>query len=333
MVTLRTIAEKCGVDISTVSKVIHGRKIRVADETRARILSAVTELNYRPNSLARSLRLRRSGAIVMAMRDTTGFVYSEIIDGAQEAAEQCGACLFLLKYSSGGTAGPSLISLVHEGRVDGVLWDNLPYEGFTQELIEAHIPFVCLNRFSDINGQCITLDDRNGFLLQANYLADLGHTRIGFIGVEPQSEVSILCRETFRDTLSSRGIQIPDKFLWHSHFEGDDVAAIAERLQGNDRPTAIATASLSAAKRLCDALVRTGIRVPDDISLIGYHDGPEAEGNCPALTTVRMPSRAQGALAVECLLDLIATGEFHPREVEGLPEIIERASCARLHKP
>jgi len=218
MVTLRTIADKCGVDVSTVSKVIHGREIRVAGETREKILAAAKELNYRPNALARSLRLRRSGAIVMAMQDINGFVYPEIIDGAQQAAEQQGTCLFLLRYSSGETAGPSLISLVQEGRVDGILWDHLPYGSFSRELIDAGVPFVCLNGYSDVKGQSVTLDDRAGFLLQANYLADLGHTRIGYIGVEPQSDVSILCREAFRKALEDRGITILDRHIWHCHF-------------------------------------------------------------------------------------------------------------------
>ena len=330
MVTLRTIAEKCGVDVSTVSKVIHGREIRVTEETRSKILAAAKELNYRPNALARSLRLRKSGAIVMALRDTSNFVYPEIIDGAQEAAERHETCFFLLKYTSGETAGASLISLVQEGRVDGILWDDLPYKAFSQELIDAHVPFVCLNGYSDIGGQCVTLDDSDGFRRQANYLADLGHTRIGFIGVDPQSDVSILCRETFRKALAERGIKIPDHHLWHCHFEGDDVAAVADQLTAADRPTAIATASISTAKRLSDALARRGIRVPEDISLIGYHDGPDAKWNNPALTTVKMPSRAQGAMAVECLLDLIAGGTFHPRVILGEPEIVERESCARI---
>jgi LacI family transcriptional regulator len=330
MVTLRTIAEKCGVDISTVSKVIHGREIRVTEETQKKILAAAKELNYRPNALARSLRLRKSGAIVFALRNTSGFVYPEIIDGAQAAAERNETCLFLLKYTSGETAGASLISLVQEGRVDGILWDDLPYQAFSQELVKAEVPFVCLNAYSDVGGQCVTLDDQAGFKLQANYLADLGHKRIGFIGVEPQSDVSVLCREAFREALRDRGIKISEDHIWHSPFDGDDVAAIADQLVGKDHPTAIATASISTAMRLSDALLRRGIRIPHDLSLIGYHDGPEASWNGVALTTVKMPSKAQGATAVECLLQLIAGGTFQGRTVEGVPEIVERESCARL---
>jgi LacI family transcriptional regulator len=333
MSTLRNIAEKCGVDISTVSKVINSRDIHVTQGTREKILAVAKELNYRPNALARSLRLRKSGAIVMALRDTNNFVYPEIIDGAQEAAESTGVCLFLLKYKSGESAGASLISLVREGRVDGILWDDLPYLGFARELIEAGVPFVCLNGYADVQGQCVTLDDREGFLLQANYLADLGHRRIGFVGVEPISDVSILCLETFRTALQHRGIELLDRHIWHSNFEGSDVSLIADQIAAENLPMAIATASLSTAKRLSDALIRRGIRIPEDLSLIGYHDSPDAQWNFPALTTVKMPSRQQGAVAVTCLLDLIETGRFQTRKVPGTPTIVKRASCGRPSCP
>jgi LacI family transcriptional regulator len=329
MVTLRTIAERCGVDVSTVSKVIHGREIRVTEDTRQRIMTAAKELNYRPNALARSLRLRRSGAIVMAMRDTSNIVYPEIIEGAHAAAEKAGTCLFLMKYGSGETAGASLIALVQEGRVDGILWDDLPYKSFSQELLDAGVPFVCLNGYSDVEAQSVTLDDRQGFLKQANYLADLGHRKIGFIGVEPQSNISILCRETFLNTLRERGIAVSENHIWHCSFEGRDTESVARCLVSEQRPTAIATASILIAKRLCHNLHKVGVRVPEDISLIGYHDVPDAEWNEPSLTTVKMPSREQGATAVESLMDQIAGGRFQARIVDGKPEIIERESCIR----
>jgi LacI family transcriptional regulator len=328
MVTLRNIAEKCGVDISTVSKIIHGGEICVTEETRQRVMAAAKELNYRPNALARSLRLRRSGAIVMALRDTSNFVYPEIIQGAQEAAEQLGTCLFLLKYSSGDTAAESLITLVQEGRVDGILWDDMPYRAFSRQLIEAGVPFVCLNGYADVEERSVTLDDRQGFRMQAEYLADLGHKRIGFIGVEPKSSVSVLCREAFCLALKERGIELMPRHIWHCQFQGDDVWKVAQDLQAPDRPTAVAAASIVTAKRLCKHLAKGGIRVPEEVSVIGYHDGPDADWNSPSLTTVKMPSREQGAVAVHCLVDLLKTGTFESRVVKGRPQIVERESCA-----
>jgi LacI family transcriptional regulator len=318
------------VDVSTVSKILHGRDIRVTDETRAKILLAAKELDYRPNALARSLRLRQSGAIVMALRNTANFVYPEIIDGAQDMADKRGVCLFLIKCQPGETAGASLIAMVQEGRVDGILWDDLPYKAFAQELVDSQVPFVCLNAYSNVGGQCVTLDDREGFSLQAHYLADLGHSRIAFIGIEPaESEVSTLCREAFRAALGSRGIALSERQIYYSAFEGEDVDELVEGLLRDERPTAVATASIQIAKRLCSALKRRGIRIPEDVSVIGYHDAAEAQWNTPTITTVKLPSKEQGALAVECLLDLIAGGKFHERQIGQRPIIVERESCSR----
>lgn len=328
MVTLRTIAEKCGLDVSTISKVIHGRDIRVTDETRKRILDTARELDYRPNVLARSLRLRKSGAVAMVVRHIDNSVYPELIEGAQEAAERRGVCLFLVKASAEERTGASLIALVQEGRVDGILWDDLPYPAFAQELSDAHVPFVCLNAHGDVAGQCVTLNDEAGFQLQAEYLADLGHRRIGFVGICPESDVSELCRSAFMRALAARSIEVDPAHLYRCQFGGADVASVAERLVRGDRPSAVAVASIIAAKRLCNLLTTSGVRIPEDLSLIGYHDMPDAEWNAPPITTVQMPSREQGAVALECLMDLIGGGIFYPREIQGRPQIVQRGSCA-----
>ncbi len=189
MVTLKDIASKCGVDISTVSKVIHGREIRVSKETRAKILDAADELHYRPNATARSLRMRRSGAIAMAVTNTTRYVYPEIIEGAQEKAEELGVCLFVYCYSPRRHEAESLIDLAHEGRFDGVMFHDVPDDRFISELLDAEVPFISLNRYASVGRRFVSLDDEAGFRAQANYLADLGHRKIGFVGVRPDSDI------------------------------------------------------------------------------------------------------------------------------------------------
>jgi LacI family transcriptional regulator len=331
MVTLKDIAAKCGVDISTVSKVIHGREIRVSDATRIKILEAAEELHYRPNSLARSLRMRRSGAIAMAINSTTRYVYPEIIDGAQEKAEELGICLFLYCYSPRRTEAESLITLAQEGRFDGVMFHDLPHEGFVHDLLAAGVPFVSLNRFSSVGQRYVSLDDEAGFRAQAGYLADLGHRQIGFVGVRPDSDISRRCKNAFCSALADRGIPVSPSLLFGCDFDGLDFVRVATEIgSGPSRPTAVATASLVTALHLIAALKGQGVRIPEDLSVIGYHDAPTAAWHRPALTTVRMPFRMQGAVAVERLNNLL-NGAEPPGEVIGIPpEIIERESCLRL---
>lgn len=332
MVTLKDIAARCGVDISTVSKVIHGRAIRVSEQTRAKILEAAEELHYRPNALARSLRMRRSGAIAMAINSTTRYVYPEIVDGAQEKAEELGICLFIYCYSPRRAEAPELIALAQEGRFDGVMIHDIPHESFVNDLLDAAVPFISLNRFSSVGNRYVSLDDEAGFAAQANYLADLGHRQIGFVGVRPDSDISRRCKSAFYDALAARGIPISPSLLFSCDFEGLDFARVASEIaSGPSKPTAVATASLVTALHLIAALKGHGVRIPEDLSVIGYHDAPTAAWHRPSLTTVRMPFRMQGALAVERLNNLLNGIEAPGDVIDVAPEIIERESCLALH--
>jgi len=331
MVTLKDIATQCGVDISTVSRVIHGRQIRISDAKRAKILEAAESLHYRPNVLAQGLKTRRSGAVVLAISNSARYVYPEIVDGAQEKAEELGLCLFLYCYSPRQAAAESLIDLSHEGRFDGVMFHDLPHETFISELRSANLPFVSLNRYDAVGERYVFLDDEAGFRTQANYLADLGHRRIGFVGVKPDSDIACRCRNAFCDALEERGFPVSPNVLFECDFDGLDFVRVATEIgAGSRRPTAVATASLATAVHLVAALKGLGVRVPEDISVIGYHDAPIGAWHRPALTTVRMPFRIQGRRAVERLYDILSGLEPGGEIVGPPPELVERESCRAL---
>ena|GEM_PF-3305663 len=331
MATLKDIAAHCGVDISTVSRVIQGRDIRVSEATRTKILEAAQLLHYRPNALARGLKTRRSGAVVLAVSNTTRYVYPEIIDGAQEKAEELGLCLFLYCYSPRQAAAEALIDLSHEGRFDGVMFHDLPNESFVDELCAAGLPFVSLNKYEVVGERYVCLDDEAGFRTQANYLADIGHRRIGFVGVKPESDISRRCRGAFCEALEERGMPVASNLLFECDFEGlDFVRVAAEMGSGSQRPTAVATASLATAVHLVAALKGQNVRVPEDISVIGYHDAPMGAWHRPALTTVRMPFRIQGRRSVERLYEILNGVESGGEVVGPPPEIVERESCTPL---
>jgi DNA-binding LacI/PurR family transcriptional regulator len=277
------------------------------------------------------LKTRRSGAVVFALSNTTRYVYPEIIDGAQEKAEELGLCLFLYCYSPRQAAAESLIDLSHEGRFDGVMFHDLPHESFIEELRAASLPFVSLNRYESVGERYVCLDDEAGFRAQANYLADIGHRRIGFVGVKPDSEISRRCRSAFCGALEERRITVAPNLMFECDFEGLDFVRVATEIgSGVRRPTAVATASLATAVHLVAALKGQNVRVPEDVSIIGYHDAPMGAWHRPALTTVRMPFRIQGRRAVERLYDILNGTEPGGEVVGPPPEIVERESCTPL---
>lgn len=331
MATLRDVAARAGVDVSTASKVLGGGKIRVAEATRRRIEAAARALDYTPDAYAQGLRRRRRGALAMAVQNTTNYVFPEIVEGAEEAAERLGTSLFLLKQS---TDKDRLLATIREGRMDGWIFaDEAPADGFFEELRLLRIPFVTLNRFGEGPGPYVCLDDEAGFRVQAERIVQLGHRRVAFVQVQPESYISRLCRLRFMKRMAELYRPVPPSHIVGGDFEGGEAERVAEAILAlRPRPTAVATGSMQMAARLIEALLVRGIKVPEEIGVVGYHDPPTAHATRPPLTTIRMPSRAQGRLAVERLVELIdgtrdgLIGEI----VADPPEFVLRGSLATL---
>ena len=298
MATLREVAARAGVDVSTASKVLGGGKIRVAETTRKRIVAAARALDYTPNPYAQGLRLRRKGAIAMTVRNTTNYILPEIVEGAEEAAERLSTNLFLVKQPEEAHAD-RLLSVIRQGRMDGWIFaDEAPCEGFFDELTLLGVPFVTLNRFGPGPGPFVCLDDEAGFRVQAERIVAQGHRKIAFVEVQPASYISRLCRHSFIKRMSELYLPLPPTHILAGGFEGEDAERIAEAiLELRPRPTAVACGSMQAAKGLIEALVSRGVAVPEEIGVVGYHDPPTALASRPPLSTVRMPSRAQGSRA------------------------------------
>jgi LacI family transcriptional regulator len=333
MATLRDVANRAGVDVSTASKVLGGGKIRVSDSTRLRIESAARALDYTPNAYAQGLRLRRKGALAMAVQNTTNYVFPEIVEGAEEAAERLGTSLFLVKQPVGSHAD-RLLSIIRQGRMDGWIFaDEAPCDGFFADLLALRVPFVTLNRFGEGPGPYICLDDEAGFRAQAEQIVALGHRRVAFIGVQPESYISRLCRHSFVKRMASFYLPLPPTHVLGGDFEGNDAERLADAvLNLKPRPTAVACGSMQAASRLIEALVVRRVQIPDEIGVVGYHDPPTAIASRPPLTTVRMPSREQGRIAVERLVELIdgTRSGYQGEIVPAAPEFVLRGSLAPI---
>lgn len=332
MVRLKDVAYLAGYDISTVSKVLQGGKIHASEEARQRILKAANELGYRPNLAARALRTRRSGAIVMAFPKFGNPVHPALTQGAEEAAIRLGQALLVYKYPEENST-EALLNLVLQGRVDGIIMiDEVLEENFLTAAAADKVPIVTLNRQVGEVVPSVVLDDEEGFSVQASYLLGLGHTRIAFVATHPESQTSQFCMATFLDTCAAAGHPVAEENILSSAYDGSDAQqAVRAILAMEPRPTAVATGSLVTAMRIIQGLVEAGVRVPQDISVIGYHDSPMGEWSTPQTTTIRMPSVEQGARAVERLCSLIAGEPGEMQEIVSTPiMVVERGSCARV---
>lgn len=332
MVRLKDVAYLAGYDISTVSKVLQGGNIHVSAEARERITRAAAELGYRPNLMARGLRTRRTGAAVLVFPSLEHPMYAAITSGAEKAASELGIVLFVYKYPA-KDAGQEIINLVRQGRVDGViLAAQVPHHDFLEFATKNEVPLVTLNRHAGSATVSVVLDDEAGFSAQADYLADLGHNSISFIGLKDQSPTTQFCEQTFIQTLARRGIALAESCFFRASFDGSDVAeVVSDFLRLRNRPTAIATASLALAMRVIRELQTKDVAVPSEVSVIGYHDSTWAELTTPSVTTVGLPSFEQGYTAMIRLSDLLANRAIEEVEIICRPvKVVERESCAKI---
>lgn len=329
MSTLRDVALKARVDVSTASKVLSGREIQVKDSTRRRIEAAARSLGYTPNAYARGLRMQRKGAIAMVVWDTTNLVFPEIVQGAEEAAERLGIGLFLVRHTDVQRT-ERLLSIIRQDRMDGWIFaDHMPDEAFVSELRKAKIRFVTLDRVKAGPGPYVCLDDEAGFRVQAEQIVAQGHRKVAFVAVEPECYVTRLCRHSFLKSMAGHFLPLPPSHVLGGDFVGRDAERLAETIVNlRPRPTAVACGSMQMATRLIEALLARGIKVPEEIGVVGYHDPPNALVSRPPLTTVRMPSRAQGRIAVERLVELVEgkRRRFDGEILSEPPEFVVRES-------
>lgn len=329
-VTIRDVAQLAGVHPSTVSRVLNGDDRRAVAETREKIHAAAKSLGWRPNSFARSLSLGRAYSIGMMIPTFGNPAYTSMIAGAQRAAEDQGNVLFVTDTSDDDTHMRVQLDRMSD-RVDGfVVASASMASSAIPLLVERNIPFVLLNRRTHGGHPSVIADDERGVELALSHLYDLGHRSIAYVagpkGIDTV-ERRLHAYEKFVDehdlprsrSLMYRGVLTP------AGIDGG-IQRLLDPAQ-KDRPTALFAVNLLAAAQALTSVKALGLRVPQDLSVVGFDDWPLADHLWVPLTTIRMPSEAMGRLAVDTLLRLLDSKEV-PTEnmVEEEPELVLRAS-------
>jgi len=329
--TLRDVAAAASVDTSTVSKVLNGEdRISVRPETRQRILETVKKLGYHPNANARSLRMKRTGALGLLLPDITNPVYATIVRGAVRQAEQLGYSLLLAELGQ-KTDSESYRRLVLEKRIDGLLIATARgSSAFTHDLQRGNIPFVLVNRRVDSSeAPCIIVDDESGAKLAANTLLRLGHLRVGVVGGPSDIDTANRRLEGFRSIVEKVEGATLEVFRTDYTPAGGYEAA-KHLLSRSRRPTALFVSNFSSAVGALAAAVDLELNVPDDLSIIAFDGAAIADFTRPSITTVMMPLEKMGEQAVSALHNHMVTGRHGGTSiVDSRPKLIERGSHAK----
>jgi DNA-binding LacI/PurR family transcriptional regulator len=326
--TIRDVARHAGVSVATVSRVLNDIPV-VRTEMRDRVREAIADLGYRPSSTARSLSLGRSQAIgVVAPFFTTPSVV-ERLRGVSQRAGRHGYGLMLFDVETPEQRAGAVRDFARPGRLDGLLVISLPLlDEEVEALAHDGLPVVMVD-IGHPRVPHVVIDDAFGGELATEHLLERGHRRIGFLGDRPQNAFGFTSSEQrrrgFHRALRKARVKPPPELEARGPHGREEARALARGLLDRpDRPTAIFAASDTQAVGVLEAAHALGLRVPEDIAVIGFDDIEIAEPL--GLSTVRQPLRQSGACGADILLAAIAGAPAHPAQLDALTVVARRTT-------
>jgi LacI family transcriptional regulator len=328
-VTIIEVAEKAGVSFGTVSRVVNN-DIHVKKETRERVLKVMDRLGYVANRQARSLAGGKSNIIGVLVPDLgTGYI-EEIIRGID--AELSLSDLDLILYTTHRTASKeaNYVANLAKGMVDGLLL-VLPRSpaDYIGTLTGRNFPFVLIDhQGTGRNCPAVGATNWQGAYRATEYLIKLGHSRIGFITGSMDLGCSMERLEGYLSALRTHhASDAPELIYEGTFFQPDGYAGASALLDLPNPPSAIFASNDIMALGVMDAVRSRGLRIPDDVSIVGFDDIPQSAVVRPALTTVNQPLEKMGRVATQMLLDLLRQPDKEVSRIELPTELVIRDSC------
>jgi DNA-binding LacI/PurR family transcriptional regulator len=312
------VARRAGVSQSTVSLVLSGKSAgRISARTDAAVRQAAEELGYRPNVAARTLRTGTARTVGLVVTDVTHPFFGPVLRGAQAAAWRAGYAVTLVDVANDPDRERGAFEALRAGPADGYMF-------FTIDPPERSGEHVVAIEVSPPGMQFVRFDTERGTDLAVRHLLDLGHERIGHLGSELDAETFRLRREHVLATLAEAGLEPCGYERAAFRFDDAHRAALA-LLGGTVRPTGVYADDDLLAGGVYLAARDLGLRIPEDVSVVGFDDLPFAQVFAPPLTTIAIDPEELGATAFEVLAAVMA-GEDTPRGRILPVELVVRGS-------
>ncbi|GAB3758328.1 LacI family DNA-binding transcriptional regulator [Microlunatus parietis] len=321
------IARAAGISQATVSRALNGGV--VSDETRARILQISKSLGYSPNAVARGLVTSRTGLVGVVVSDITNPFYPEFLEEIGRTLADRGQQMLLQNGHAGDQQ--EAVELLLQQRVDGIiLTAATPGLGILRDLVRRRFPLVLANRTVDLACDSVEGDNAAGAAAVVDHLYGLGHRR--FAMIEGTAGTSTATQRTagFLGRLADHGIELKDEFRVRTDFRYEQAFTGTERLL--DRrypPSAIFCHNDLLAFAALNVIKERGLRVPEDVSVVGFDNTLQSGWKSIDLTTVDQPLAAMAARSVELLGGRLAEPELPPRREVFPAELIIRGSTGR----
>lgn len=326
--TILDVARMAGVSAMTVSRALRGHS-SVHPRTRELVQRCAQQLGYRPHRWARSLVTRSSHIIGVVVPDISHSYFAEITAGVEEVAEEAGYDLLLCHSRMDPVRERKEINMLLESRVDGLVVASEQDESMFLDLHQRHFPFVLVDRyFPPHKLASARVSDLDVGRIATEYLIRLGHRQIGHI-LGPNLSVGLLRHRGYVEALRAHGVQVRKERIVAGNFgpEGGR-SAMQQLLHLAHPPTAVFAANDPMAVGAIFACRDAGVRVPEDISIVGAGSIEGSNLPAPFLTTIDWPRRDLGRSAARMLLTKIANPEEESSETVFDPQLLVRESTA-----
>lgn len=329
MSTMKDVARLAGVSTSTVSHVINNNRF-VSDGVREKVEQAIRHLNYAPSALARSLKINQTHTIGMLLTTSSNPFYAEVVRGVEESCYQRGYSLILCNTAGDEERMNRSLETLMQKRVDGLL----------MMCTESHLPSAdILNRYPSIptvmmdwapfegRGDIIQDNALLGGELATQHLIDCGYTRIACIA-GPQDKTPARMRlEGYRTAMTKSGLEILPGYVVNGDFEFQGgYNGMVELLALETPPEAVFTSNDAMAVGVYHALYQAGMRIPQQMAVMGYDDIELARYLTPPLSTIHQPKDALGELAIDTLIHRLSDPDASQQTLVLTPELVVRGS-------
>ncbi|MGI6284384.1 LacI family DNA-binding transcriptional regulator [Neomoorella humiferrea] len=316
MVTIKDVAKHAGVSVTTVSRVLNNSRHPISPETRERVLAAIKELGFYPNAMARSLQLHETKTIGLILPDIANPYYPGIVRGVEDVAHEKGYTVILCNTDRSRERTKAYLRVLREKRVDGVIFTG---GGAVEDASREHffdhgqIATVVIGRHkADL--PAVQVDNVQSAQEAVEHLIKLGHRRIATITGPAVSTTARDRLEGYRRAMEAEGIAIESAWIVEGDFEfNSGYQAVGKLpLQGPEKITAIFAHNDLMAIGAIKALQEKGLKVPEDVAVVGFDNIPLASFITPALSTVAVPVYDLGVTAMRVLAELLAGRKVPP---------------------
>ncbi|MHB1484045.1 MAG: LacI family DNA-binding transcriptional regulator [Saccharofermentanales bacterium] len=337
-VSIKDIARITGVAASTVSRVIN-EKGKISDETKKKIFAAIDELNYVPNNVARNLKNKKTKIIGVIVPDISEVFFSFIIKGIDAVLSKSGYNIFLCDSDENPQKEKGYVSLLLENRVDGIIiatvrdkFDDSSSASSPEKLFNGNIPVIFIDNIPDtkLNYDSVTIDNEKASIMAVEHLISNGHRNIAAI-MGKQSETTGYERfKGYKKALIKSGIN-KNLVKFGDFKERSGYTAMKELLESNEPFSSVFVSSSKMTYGAILAIKEKGMKIPQDISLIGFDIHDEFNMHNPGITTILQPETEIGSVAAEFILKKLS-GELKDvyQKVKLEPVLVKRESVKNL---